>query len=138
MLRRFLFSCVLAILPSSLVAQQWNQLAYYLAYIGPEDMFNSQGQRVTSLGGVLQQDRANFHRFGLRHAQDEGDPVFADPAWRARIPDMVAAGGNDRGSLASMARNGRPFMVGVFVCGYGSTPSAIYLAGPGEDHSGCR
>jgi hypothetical protein len=136
MFRRFLFACALATLPSSLVAQEWNQLAYYLAYIGPEDMRNSRGQRVASLGGVLQQDRANFHRFGIRHAQDDGDPVFADPALRARIPDMVAAGGDDRGSLSPMARNGRPFMVGVFVCGYGSTPSVIYLAA-GGDHSGC-
>ncbi|MCL3882388.1 hypothetical protein [Marivita sp. GX14005] len=128
-----LFTCLAA--PAA--AQDWNQLAYYLAYIGPEDMRSSQGQPLRNLGGVLQQDRANFHRFGIRHAQDEFDPVFADRSWRARIPQMVAAGQNGRGSLAQMARNGQPFFVGVFVCGFGASPSVIYLHGAGEDHSGC-
>lgn len=137
MLLRFAFSIVFASLSSPLLAQEWNQLAYYFAYIGPEDMRSSTGQPVRTLGGVLQQDRANVHRFGIRHMQDEFDPVFANRALRSRIPQMVTAGGNDRGSLALMARNGQPFMVNVFVCGYGSTPSVIYLAGAGEDHSGC-
>jgi hypothetical protein len=137
MLRYLFFSLVFAALGSPLHAQQWTQLAYYLAYIGPEDMRSSKGQPVTTLGGVLQQDRANVHRFGIRHARDEYDPIFANRALRARIPQMVAAGGNDRGSLSRMARNGQPFMVNVFVCGYGQTPSVIFLAGAGEDHSGC-
>lgn len=137
MLRHFFISIVFGALASPLHAADWNQLAYYLAFIGPEDMRSSSGQPVTTLGGVLQQDRANFHRFGIRHPQDEGDPIFANRASRAQIPQMVAAGGNDRGSLAQMARNGQPFMVNVFVCGYGNTPSVILLAGAGEDHSGC-
>jgi hypothetical protein len=136
-LRQIGFSIVVFLFASPLFAQEWNQLAYYLAYIGPEDMRSSKGQPVTSLGGVLQQDRANVHRFGIRHAQDDYDPIFANQALRARIPQMVAAGGNQNGRFASMARNGQPFLVNVFVCGYGRTPSVIYLAGAGEDHSGC-
>jgi hypothetical protein len=137
MLRNILLSCIFVTTSSPLIAQEWNQLAYYLAYIGPEDMRNSNGQAVTTLGGVLQQDRANVHRFGIRHSQDEIDPIFGDRALRARIPEMVASGRNDRGDLAAMARNSQPFLVNIFVCGYGSTPSVIYLAGAGEDHSGC-
>ncbi len=137
MLQRFLFPVFLATLSSPLFAQEWNQMAYYLAYIGPEDMRNSAGQPVTSLGGVLQQDRANFHRFSIRHPQDDSDPLFANRALRARIPEMVTAGGNERGSAARMARNGQPFLVNILVCGYGYTPSVIYLVGIGEDHSGC-
>nr|WP_323781860.1 hypothetical protein [Amylibacter sp.] len=137
MLKKILLSIAFTVLSLPLQAQEWNELAYYLAYIGPEDMRSSRGAPVTTLGGVLQQDRANFHRFGLRHAQDESDPVFADRGLRARIPDMVNAGGNNRGSLSRMARSGQPFLVNVFVCGYGNTPSVIYLAGAGEDHSGC-
>jgi hypothetical protein len=137
MIRQFIFSLVFGSLASALHAQEWNQLAYYLAYIGPEDMRSSKGQPVTTVGGVLQQDRANFHRFGIRHPQDESDPIFANQALRARIPEMAMAGGNARGDLASMARNGQPFLVNVFVCGYGKTPSVIYLSGAGEDHSGC-
>nr|WP_325251545.1 hypothetical protein [Amylibacter sp.] len=137
MFKKTFLSLVLTCLSFPLHAQEWNELAYYLAYIGPEDMRSSRGTPVTTLGGVLQQDRANFHRFGIRHAQDESDPIFANRDWRARIPDMVNAGGNTRGSLNRMAQRGQPFMVNVFVCGYGATPSVIYLAGAGEDHSGC-
>ncbi|MEM7074212.1 MAG: hypothetical protein AAGA28_13695 [Pseudomonadota bacterium] len=117
-------------------AQDWNQIAYYVAWIGPEDMRNSGGARLTDFGAVLQQDRANYHRFGIRHPQDEGDPVFGDRAQRARIPELYRAGGRAPGFEAGVAQ-GRAFGVSVFVCGYGNTPSAIYLAGFGEDHSGC-
>jgi hypothetical protein len=137
MLRNALFFCILVTVSSPLLAQDWNEIAYYQAFIGPEDMRNSNGQRVTTLGGVLQQDRANFHRFGIRHSQDQSDPVFGDRGLRAGIPQMVIAGGGDGGTFAQMARNGQPFLIGVFVCGYGRTPSVLYLADPGGDHSGC-
>lgn len=134
---KHLILAVLLSTPLPLAAQEWNQLAYYVAYIGPQDMVSSSGQRVTSLGGVIQQDRANFHRFGLRDPRDESDPVFANRNLRAQIPAMVTAGGNDGSSLSQMARNGQPFGVSVFLCGYGSMPSVIYLAPAGADHSGC-
>lgn len=135
MFRAILAFALLAPLP--LVAQEWRELAYYIAEIGPEDMRNSRGDRVASLGGVLQQDRANFHRFGIRHRHDQHDPLFANRAMRATIPDLVRAGGDFRGSFSQMALRGQSFVVNVFVCGYGQTPSVIYLAGAGEDHSGC-
>lgn len=128
---------LLAAVAAPAAAQQWTQIAYYVAYIGPQDMVNSSGQRITSVGGVIQQDRANFHRFGLRDPIDSGDPIFGDRAMRAQIPALVAAGGNDRAGFADMARRGQPFGVGVFVCGYGLTPALIYLAPAGGDHSGC-
>jgi hypothetical protein len=137
MFRKFAFFCLFSILAVPVHAQAWTQLAYYRAYIGPEDMQSSKGQPLRTLGAVLQQDRANFHRFGIRHQQDDGDPVFANGALRASIPDLVTAGRGDRGSLGRMARNGQPFLVNVFVCGFGRTPAVIYLAGAGEDHSGC-
>ncbi|OOY08173.1 hypothetical protein [Thioclava sp. F36-7] len=135
---------LIAIIPLPLIgypglsaAQDWTQIAAYSAFIGPQDMRNSKGAALRSLGAALQQDRANFHRFGLRDARDESDPVFADRASRARIPAMVEAGGDTRGSFTQMVRAGQPFGVYVFVCGYGRTPSVIYIAGWGEDHSGC-
>ena len=74
------------------VAQQ-TVAAYYTA-LGPQDYYNSSGTPLTDFGQVLQQDRANFHRFGRRDAYDESDPIFADPAARARIPALFAAGDN--------------------------------------------
>ena len=132
-----ILAAFLALCPAPLLAQDWNQLAMYSAYISPADMHNSKGAALTSLGAALQQDRANFHRFGRRDARDEGDPLFADRALRARIPQMVRAGGDDRGRFAQMVRRGEPFGVTVFVCGNGNLPSTIFLAGWDEDHSGC-
>jgi hypothetical protein len=77
-------------LPS--MAQQ--TVATYFAALGPQDYYNSSGTRLTGFAQVLQQDRANFHRFGNRDAYDEGDPVFADPQVRSMIPALFAAGDN--------------------------------------------
>ncbi len=51
-------------------------LASYYATIGREDFYNSSGSPLRDVGAVVQQDRANFHRFGLRHSGDETDPYF--------------------------------------------------------------
>ena len=72
--------------PSSAQAQQY--LGEYFAYLGRHDMFNSRGVRLTDLGSILQQDRANYHRFNLRDNWDDPDPVFHDRAVRARIPNI--------------------------------------------------
>lgn len=131
--------CILgtAFIPGVALSQDWEQIAYYVAYVGPEDMRTSSGKLLQNLGGILQQDRANYHQFGIRHPQDGDDPIFDDRNLRAMIPDMVSAGGNSGGGLSQDAQLGQPFLVNVFVCGSGSNPSVIYLAGPGEDHSGC-
>ena len=74
------------------VAQQ--TVATYFAALGPQDYYNSSGTRLTSFAQVLQQDRANFHRFGVRDVYDEGDPIFADREARSMIPALFAAGDN--------------------------------------------
>lgn len=132
-------TCIIgnSIIPATAFSQDWGQIAYYVAYVGPEDMRTSSGEPLLNLGGVLQQDRANYHHFGIRHSQDEGDPIFADRNQRAKIPEMVAEGRNLGGGLTRDAQVGQPFLVNVFVCGSGSNPSVIYLAGSSEDHSGC-
>lgn len=57
----------------------------YYATIGPQDFYNSSGVRLRDLCAIVQQDRANFHRFGKRDQGDESDPFFADRANRALI-----------------------------------------------------
>lgn len=58
-------SCILgtSIIPATAFSQDWGQIAYYVAYVGPEDMRASSGEPLLNLGGVLQQDRANYHQF---------------------------------------------------------------------------
>jgi hypothetical protein len=43
----------------------------YVAYIGQDDLYNSNGVRLTEPWQVLRQDRANYHRFGVSQPGDE-------------------------------------------------------------------
>lgn len=67
-------------------AQDWTYL--YATTLGQQDFYNSSGTRLTDVCVVVQQDRANFHRFGRRDPGDSGDPYFGDRDARARIPGM--------------------------------------------------
>ena len=51
-------------------------LANYMCQLGPEDMRSSTGERLTSLRDVLAQDRANYHRFKIRHRRDMPDENY--------------------------------------------------------------
>ena len=48
----------------------------YLARLGPADHFNSSGERLTSAAAIIRQDRANYHQFGKRDEEDDGDDFF--------------------------------------------------------------
>ncbi|WP_319771877.1 hypothetical protein [Breoghania sp.] len=67
-------------------------LEVYVAYLGPDDHYNSRGQRLSEPWQVIRQDRANYHRFGIRDRGDEGDRFFASAANRARMERMVLKG----------------------------------------------
>ena len=68
---------------------QDQRIGSYGAYLGPEDLVNSKGVRLTTVGQIVQQDRANYHRFGIRHQWDEYDPWFGTQGNRAAIPGLV-------------------------------------------------
>lgn len=59
-------------------AQAQQLLDSYVAYIGDEDLYSSRGVRLQNAGQVLRQDRANYHRFGIRHVGDQYDSFFGD------------------------------------------------------------
>lgn len=80
------------LVPQEAAAQQ--TAATYFAALGPQDHVNSSGAPLGSFAAILQQDRANYHRFGRRDAHDEGDPFFGDAEVRAMIPALFAAGDN--------------------------------------------
>lgn len=118
-------------------AQGYGKLSYYLTTIGPEDMRNSSGAKLGSIAQVIQQDRANVHRFGIRHAGDEVDPVFGTRSLRAQIPGVMRFFGNEAARMADI-RAGRGFRVGVFVCGTPGRPSAVLVLDMTiGDFSGC-
>lgn len=65
----------------------------YGAFIGPEDLTNSRGVRLTNAAAILRQDRANVHRYGIRHQGDEVDLWFGQQAARSAMDVMFRKGG---------------------------------------------
>gem|GEM_PF-3608248 len=71
-------------------------LVAYMCQLGPEDMRSSKGERLTGLADVLAQDRANYHRYKIRHRRDlPDDDYFNSPEHRllfSRVPVRVSPG----------------------------------------------
>jgi hypothetical protein len=86
----------------------------YIARLGPTDHFNSNGVRLTSAAAIIRQDRANYHQFGKRDPEDEGDRFFASMENRAILERMLEKGQSAPGVLADIV-NGTP-LVEVQVC----------------------
>ena len=93
--------------PPSAQAQQL--IGSYVALLSEADHFNSSGQRLTSAAAIIRQDRANFHRFGIKDPQDEGDAFFADEGNRAALEQMLERGRAEPGVIARIV-NGTPLI----------------------------
>jgi hypothetical protein len=81
----------------------------YVALLSEADHFNSKGQRLTSAAAIIRQDRANFHRYGIKDPQDEGGTFFADEGNRAALEQMIERGRADPGVLSRIV-NGTPLI----------------------------
>jgi hypothetical protein len=93
-------SAIAAILLSAgFAVAQDAPIGTYMALIGPEDLTNSSGARLTDAGAIIAQDRANFHRFGIRHALDESDPWFGSRGHRMAIPTLVVMSPTTAGQI---------------------------------------
>jgi hypothetical protein len=79
----------------------------YVALLSDADHFNSKGERLISAAAVIRQDRANFHRFGIKDPEDEGDTFFADEGNRAALEQMLEGGRSDPDVLSRIV-NGTP------------------------------
>ena len=95
----------------------------YVAYIGVDDLYNSKGARLTQPWQVLRQDRANFHRFGIRQAGDEWDPFFSRIDNRAAMERMIMNGRIDPVARQNLLQGGST----VFVTIYGSGGVGRYV-----------
>ncbi len=81
----------------------------YIARIGPDDHFNSRGVRLNSVAAIIRQDRANFHKFGIRDAEDEYDSYFGSKSNRARMERMLN-NGSSSGSARREILNHQPLI----------------------------
>lgn len=141
-LKRIFFSLVISALPAASFAQE--EIDRYFVELGPQDFYNSSGTRLTSGAAIFQQDRANFHRFGIQHGGDSSDRIFSNRDMRALIPELLARGSNPGfvqfvASLdpASAARPGYADYI-IFVCGSnGRVTSMVLDNADGDSYLGC-
>jgi len=119
----FLVLCLVMIAP---MARAQTLIGEYHALIGPADHYNSSGVRLGDFGAILQQDRANFHRFGRRDELDGWDPIFGDPAQRARIPQIWRIAPGSEYIPNSVVAGGTNYVY-VRIFGYGNEPQFIIV-----------
>lgn len=86
---KILAAAALALASLTAPAAAQETIVLYRAFIGAPDLQNSQGKKLTEAWQVLRQDRANYHRFGIRQPGDEADPLFADANQRAAMEKLL-------------------------------------------------
>lgn len=91
---------ILALMLTSPIIHAESLLESYTARLGSDDHYNSKGKRLRSVAAIIRQDRANFHKFGIRDFEDQGDRFFANKAKRARLESML-----NRGTMSRETRN---------------------------------
>ena len=89
----------------------------YYAYIGEDDLYNSRGSRLTEAWQVIRQDRANFHRFGIRQYGDEGDTFFGSQRNRAIAERMLLNGYIDRSAARRLVSGNVTIHVEIYGTG---------------------
>ncbi|MCR8546606.1 hypothetical protein M4578_02100 [Salipiger sp. P9] len=113
--------------PASVRAE--SLIVEYFTLLGPADAWNSRGQRLDELCAIVQQDRANWHRFGNREQGDGGDPFFNTSERRARIAGKCAYDRSYYADAGARIRSGsRHFYVYVRVFGTGDRISRVVIA----------
>ena len=102
----------------------------YQAYIGPADLVNSNGIRLTQAWQVIRQDRANVHRFGVSQPGDERDPWFGSGEMRNALESWLRQGGLDAATAAVVMAGGASVYVEVFGQGGRVSGARVRLDAP--------
>lgn len=92
------------------LAQADQLLGSYVARIGHQDHFASDGYPLDTAAQMIRQDRANFHKFHHRDDEDGDDPWFASPDARARLERMLDSGGAMNEATRSAVFHGSPIV----------------------------
>lgn len=100
---------------SSISASSVTPLCTYRARISENDKYSSSGNYIATktnkatAAGVLRQDRANYHKFGIRDSEDMDDCLMNSASWRAKFEKMIANGTADNSSIDAIV-NGNPLV----------------------------
>ena len=114
-MRKFLALCaVVASVFSAPVATAQDLLEQYTAFIGVADLHNSKGVRLWEAHQILRQDRANYHRFGIRDPMDEWDRFFGDYNNRGAMQQMIMNGWIDPVAAQGIVQGGVVVVVSVY------------------------
>ena len=92
-------------------------IGQYDAYIGEDDLYNSNGDRLTQPWQIIRQDRANFYKFGIRQDGDEADPFFASQSNREAAERMIRDGSMTRDARRMLLQG--DVMIHVEIYGHG-------------------
>ena len=118
-----LFLAMLLVFAHAPLAVADELLETYVAELGPDDHFNSNGKRLTHAWQIIRQDRANFHRYGVRDPLDEGDSFFGSIENRAIAERMLRRGRISRGLARRIVREN--VVVRVEIWGRGTTGTSL-------------
>ncbi|MCB1481759.1 MAG: hypothetical protein KDJ55_07285 [Rhodobiaceae bacterium] len=94
-----------------------NPLDGYVARLSVDDHYNSNGVRLDNVAAIIRQDRANYHKFGVRDPEDEPDGFFSNVHNRALLEDMLR-GGNTPGWVYDAIVNDTPLIQVTVYEGY--------------------
>lgn len=81
----------------------------YVARLGANDHFNSNGERLTSPALIIRQDRANVHKFGRPDPEDEFDLFFQDVGSREILQKLFERGRTPKEVRRAIV-NGQPLV----------------------------
>ncbi|WP_425039445.1 hypothetical protein [Primorskyibacter sp. S187A] len=109
-------------------ARAETMLGEYFASMSPKDAVNSRGAPLNDICTIARQDRANYHRFGKRDDQDQGDVWFDDPAMRAAFGSVCVADPSYYARAGQKIRSGdRQYYIWVRVFGRGTQITRITI-----------
>jgi hypothetical protein len=86
----------------------------YTARLSFKDHLNSSGAPLTLVADIIRQDRANYHKFKIRDAEDKGDHVFKDKDSRERIGAMLENGHIDPATTQSILNSTPVVLVNIY------------------------
>jgi len=108
-------------------AQSDHVIGSYNTWITAQDMRNSQGVPLTDFCAMVQQDRANLHRFGRQDRLDGYDHFFADAANRARISTNCDVAPALRDYIRRSVQQQEPMYMNVTIYGSGDRVTRVHV-----------